>query len=131
VLLGRRPVEADDADLRAFHLALIEAAHDVRQGTWALCEATGWPDDQSAEQLLAWCWTDDRRRTLVVVNGADHPAAAMVHPPWTDLSARIWELHDLLSGDIFERDGTEVATSGLYVGLPPWGCHVLRWAPST
>jgi hypothetical protein len=77
---------------------------------------------------LAWCWTSTDHRALVAVNDADAPAAARVHAPWDDLSGRRWQLDDLLSGDRFVRDGDELATDGLYVQLPPWGCHVLSWS---
>jgi hypothetical protein len=127
VLLGRRPTEYDDGDLRAFHLHLIEAAHTVRRGEWAMCEATGWPDNPSWAQLLAWSWTDGERRALVVVNYADAPASAMIHPPWDDLAERVWRLDDLLTGDTYERGGDDVSINGLYVALSNWGTHVLAW----
>ncbi len=129
VLLGRRPAEPDDAELRDFHLRVLAAAPDVRRGTWALCEATGWPDNQTCDQLLTWCWTEPDRRSLVVVNDAGRPATACVRVPWTDLRGRTWQLDDLLSGDRFERDGDEAASSGLFVALAPWGFHVLTWTP--
>ena len=59
VFLGRRPVEPVDEDLRAFHLRLVAAAAQVRQGRWQRCETSGWPEDQSHDQLAAWCWSDD------------------------------------------------------------------------
>lgn len=130
VFLGRRPTEPVDEELRRFHLALLAAVAPRRAGHWALCRASGWPEDSSCDQLLTWCWADDEQRSLVAVNYADAPAAARVHLPWTDLEARPWQLEDLLSGDVFERDGTEVATDGLYVELPPWGAHVLGWTPA-
>jgi hypothetical protein len=130
VLLGRRPVEPDDTPLREFHLRLVGLAHRVRRGTWAPCEATGWPDNTTWMQLLSWCWTDAGERTLVVVNHADNRASAMVHVPWTDLAGRAWRLDDPLNGDVFERDGDDLASSGLFVDLPPWGFHVLRWTCS-
>ena len=107
VFLGRRPAEPVDEDLRAFHLRLVAAAAQVRHGDWQRCEASGWPDDQSCDQLVAWCWSDDEHRSLVVVNLADAPAAAQVHLPWADLAGRTWRLEDLLSGDRFERDGDD------------------------
>jgi hypothetical protein len=39
----------------------------------------------------------------------------------------MWRLEDVLTGESFERDGTEIATRGLFVHLPPWGTHVLSW----
>ena len=37
-------------------------------------------------QLLAWSWIDDEQRSLIVINFADAPAAARIHPPWNDLA---------------------------------------------
>ena len=130
VFLGRRPVEPVDEDLRAFHLRLIAAARQLRRGQWERCDASGWPGDASCDQLLVWSWRDDERRSLVVVNDADAPAAARIHLPWDDLAGRTWLLDDLFAGQRYERDGTEAATDGLYVQLPPWGFHVFAWAPA-
>ena len=76
VFLRRRPDEPVDDDLRAFYLLLIGAAATIRRGDWALCAATGWPDDHSYEQLLAWSWSDREHRAIVVINDADAPASA-------------------------------------------------------
>ncbi len=130
VFLGRRPVEPVDEDLRRFHLALLAAAPPRRRGDWALGSATGWPEDPSCDGLLVWGWRDGTDRTLVVVNDADGPAAARVHPPWDDAAGRSWRLTDLLSGAVFDRDGDEIAGAGLYVQLPPRGWHLLAWSPA-
>ena len=68
-----------------------------------------------------------RARALVVVNDAGEHAAARVHLPWGDLAGRSWRLEDQLAGDVFERDGDELANEGLFVQLPPWGTHLLTW----
>lgn len=131
VHLARRPEEPVDEDLRIFHLALVAAAAQIRDGDWALCPTSGWPGDASHDQLLAWCWSrpEGGPRSLVVVNDADVPASGRVHVPWPDLADRWWQLDDPVSGQGFTRDGTEIATEGLYVRLPPWGFHILTWAP--
>jgi hypothetical protein len=126
VFLGRRPDEGPDADLRDFHLRLISVAAQLRNGDWRLCEATGWPEDHSAEQLVTWCWEGGRGRALVVVNLADAPSTGRVRLPWTDLGGAQWQLDDVLDGNHFERDGDELAGDGLYVQLPAWGFHVLE-----
>jgi hypothetical protein len=36
-----------------------------------------------------------------------------------------WTLTDLLDDRVFERSGDELADQGLFVALPPWGCHLL------
>ncbi len=128
VLLGRRPVEPVDHDLREFHLRLLAAAVEVRHGSWERCEATGWPDNSSWVNLLCWSWIAGDGRCLIVVNDADTPAATRVHLPWHDVGGRAWQLRDLMSGDVFTRQGDELASSGLFVQLPPWGFHVLTWS---
>jgi len=130
VFLARRPTEPVDDQLRAFHLRLLAVARQIRHGDWKVCTVDGWADDRSCEQLLAWAWTGDRSRVVVVVNYADAPAAARVDPPWDDLDGAAWQLDDLLSGAQFERDGADLASSGLYVGLDPWAFHVLAWTRS-
>jgi hypothetical protein len=129
VLLGRRPVEPDDDELRAFHIRLIEAAHAIRTGAWTLCEASGWSDNESCNQLLAWAWRYDERRALVVVNYADGPASAKVTVPWDDMAGRTWQLEDRLSGASYLRDGADMAANGLFIGLAAWGAHLFAWLP--
>jgi len=43
----------------------------------------------------------------------------------THLRGRGWTLTDLLDDRVFERSGDELADQGLFVALPPWGCHLL------
>ena len=127
VFLARRPAETTDEDLRHFSVDLVRTAATLRGGTWAACEATGWPGDSSYLQLLTWSWIDQGKRSLIVINYADAPSAAHVHPPWDDLAGTAWRLEDALNGTVFERDGSDVTASGLYVQLEPWQCHVLAW----
>ena len=108
----------------------MAVAHDLRRGEWTACAATGWPDNSTCDQLLAWCWTDREQRTLVVVNDGDTRSTAMVHVPWTDLGGRTWRLDDLLGGASYERVGDDVTASGLYVALDARAFHVLRWTAS-
>ena len=128
MFLRRRPDEPVDEELRAFHLLLIAAAAAMRHGDWALCEATGWPDDRSYDQLLAWSWTDDDHRSLVVINNADAPASARIQLPWDDLAGQTWRLDDVLADEQYERDGTELDAEGLFVQLAPWQFHVSPWS---
>ena len=130
VLLGRRPFEPSDEELRAFHLRLIEAARELRGGTWALCEATGWADNQSCGQLLAWCWREGQRRALIVVNYADSSATATVHVPWDDVAGRTWVLLDHVSGERYVREGDDMVADGLFIGLASWAAHVFVWTES-
>ena len=126
VTLGRRPTEALDADLRAFVDRLVAAVGEgLRRGEWAPVPVEGWPDNRSAERLLAWTWTAEAGRHLVVVNLSGDPADGRVRLPWTDLDGPV-TFADRLSDDDFERDGSEVVGDGLYVALDGFGVHLLR-----
>jgi hypothetical protein len=128
VFLGRRPAEPVDRDLAAFYERLLKAtSRDLfRNGEWRPCERSGWPDNQSCQNVLAWCWAQGDERALIVVNFGPAPAQARVQAPWDDLGATQWRLDDGLSGDTYDRDGNEMRESGLYVDLGPWQCHVFQ-----
>jgi hypothetical protein len=108
----------------------VVAARGVRTGTWQLLEATGWADNQSCANLVAWSWTpgdgdEGTARHLVVVNLAVASAQALIRLPWPDLPGRGWRLTDLLDGEEFDRDGAELAGPGLFVDMGPGQSYLL------
>lgn len=117
VTLRRRAVEPLDRALRADVERLLATVADIRRGTWALAPVRGWPDNASAERLLAWTWTTDARRTLVVVNLTDARADGRVELPWRGHVI----LDDRLRGDHHARELTD---DGLYVALDAHAVHV-------
>jgi len=125
VFLGRRPAEPVDHDLAAFYGRLLkELNHDVfRNGQWRLCELSGWPDNQSWRNILAWCWVKDEERYLIVINFSGETVQALVRVLWDELRGKTWRLNDVLSGETFARGGDEMRDSGLYVDLGSWKCH--------
>lgn len=131
VFLGRRPDEPPDEDLRAFYHALLDAVagKGLRDGEWRLCGREGWPDNQSCLNLAAWCWRTGEDRFLVVVNLSPHCSQGLIRIPWDDLDGRGWLLADVLTGDLFERDGTGMAGPGLYVDLAGRAFHFFEMKP--
>ncbi|MEU7580860.1 alpha-amylase [Streptomyces sp. NPDC041068] len=127
VFLDRRPDEPSDPALRSFHEQLLSRVHGngIRTGQWRLLDCAGWPDNDSARNLIASCWSGPAGRFLTVVNLSEHQAQARVRLPWTELGPDTWELTDLLHSDRYGRSGAELLGSGLYVDLPPWGTHLL------
>jgi hypothetical protein len=128
VFLDRRPNEPLDQNLHEFYTKLLEAVDRpvFRDGQWSLCERTGWPDNSSFYNLVAWHWRRDDERYLIVINLSDSPAQAQVQVPWPDARGGMWSLVDALSNTSFERDGDEMVSPGLYVGLGPWNYHFLK-----
>jgi glycosidase len=128
VQLGRRPDEPDDPELEAFYRRLLRAIREpaIREGEWHPCERTGWPDNPSCMNLVAWCWWKGEERHLIVVNLSDFQSQAQVRIPWDDLAGRSWRLTDALSGTVYDRDGSPMRDPGLYVELEAWGVHFFR-----
>jgi hypothetical protein len=133
VFLARRPAEPFDRDLYSFYTKLLEAVnHPVfHDGQWTLCNRTGWPDNTSFQNLLAWSWVLEDEHYLVVVNLSDISVQARVQVPWPDASGTTWHLIDPLSNVFYERGGDEMASPGLYVELAPWKFHVFQCLRST
>ena len=129
LFLSRRPEEPPDLELADWYRRLLATVvgHHVRAGAWRLLEASGWPSNQSCRTLAAWSWTGDRGgdRHVVMVNLSGQPVQARVPLDWPDLPRRSWQLTDILRQSVFERDGDELASPGLFVDLGPWQFHLL------
>jgi hypothetical protein len=130
VFLGRRPHEEPDPDLSRFHDRLLDTvgSSPMRTGRWQLLLPRGWPDNDSCRHILSWSWEAPAGRFVVAVNMSDGAAQAEIGLPWSDMDARTWRLTDRLTpGRVFEWNGTDLARSGLYVGLDPWDYHVFSF----
>ena len=108
--------------MQTFYNKLLAAinAPIFRDGKWKLCERSGWPDNQSCQNLVAWSWVKDDDRRLIAVNLSDNAVQARVRVPWEEVRGETWHLTDALSDASYDRDGNEMAASGLYVELQPW-----------
>lgn len=128
VFLSRRPDEPTDSALHEFYEKLLERVNRpvFREGMWSLCERTGWPDNLSFQNLVAWNWVKDDERYLIVVNLGDGPVQARVQVRWPDAGGGAWNLLDLSSGAKYERDGDQMLSPGLYVELGPWNYHFFQ-----
>lgn len=128
VFLRRRPPEPIDRDLADFYGRLLrETRRDVfRNGRWHLCERTGWPDNPSHLNILAWSMEKGDERYLIVLNFSETPSQARVRLSLEHLPGRTWTLSDPLSGECFERSGDDLEGSGLFISLEAWCWHFLR-----
>ena len=122
VFLGRRPAEPVDKELQTFYGKLLAAinAPILGDGSWKLCACSGWSDNQSYQNLLAWSWVKDNDRRLIVVDFSDRTVQGRVQAQWEGVQGAAWRLADVLSDSSFDRDGDEIAASGLYIELEPW-----------
>ncbi len=128
VFLGRRPAEPADPAIQMFYTRLLLAlgAPIFSDGDWKLCERSGWSDNSSFENLVAWSWGKGTDRRLIVVNLSDKSAQAQVCVPWEEVRGTTVRLVDALSHATYDRAGSEILSPGMYVELAPWGCHFLK-----
>jgi len=131
--VGRRPAEASDTGVRDFYNRLLRCLkrREVREGNWRLLEcAPAWDGNPTWENFVAFVWeTDERERLLVTVNYGPTQGQCYVRLPLPDLSGSTLMLGDLMSPVLYERDGNDLASRGLYLDMPAWGFHVFEVVP--
>ncbi|HLJ51520.1 MAG TPA: alpha-amylase family glycosyl hydrolase [Bryobacteraceae bacterium] len=121
VQLARRAAEPADTGLENFYQRVLKAAGAL-EGDWQLCETSGWPDNPSHTNLLAWTWSG----FVIVVNYSSHPAQGRIKVGQA-VSFPYCRLTDQITGEIFDREGNELQAEGLFVNLAPWQVHFLRF----
>jgi hypothetical protein len=131
--LGRGPVETVDAAIQAFYDRLLACLDDdaFRDGQWQLMEARpAWEGNGSNDAFVLFSWSGlAGERRLVAVNYAGHQSQCRVSLPWDDLRGQTWQLSDRLGPDVYDREGEDLASHGLYLDLPAWGYNVFAVAP--
>ena len=85
-----------------------------------------WDGNWTWDCCIAWCWqaSGGGQRILIAVNYAGNQSQCYVRLPLTDLAGRTVHLQDLLSPVSYDRDGSSLISTGLYLDLPAWGRHV-------
>jgi hypothetical protein len=128
--LIRAPEEPLNIGLKKFYTQLLEILRRpvVREGQWQLLECvSAWDGNYSSDNFIAFAWQDSSGvRLLAAVNFTAQRGQCYVRLPFSDLDGRAWNLRDLLGDAVYERDGNDLQSRGLYLDLPPWCCHVFE-----
>jgi len=131
--LGRRPTETVEPSLSDFYDRLLTCVHepDVRDGTWQLLDCVpAWEGNWTSDCFICFSWhRPGGLPLLVVVNYAANQSQCYVPIPFDEIRGHSICLQDLLSPAVYERDGDELRSRGLYLDMPLWGYHVFRPAP--
>jgi glycosidase len=126
--LVRAPVEPAEQALQQFYGGLLAVLRQpqVRDGRWRLLEcAPAWDGNGSWDCFLVFAWESAGEAPLLVTaNYAPQQSQCYVRLPFQDLAGRTVQLKDLMGPAQYDRDGTDLASRGLYLDLPPWGYHV-------
>ncbi|MFA5727662.1 MAG: alpha-amylase family glycosyl hydrolase [Saccharofermentanaceae bacterium] len=134
VFLRRRPAEIPDTSLHGFYLDLLKIIQQLEfhEGQWRLYETTGWPGNTSYQNLLSWGWSSESEDELwlIVVNLNSALSQGKVQISWDRLDGFLWKLTDPFTGLSFDRDGSEMRNTGLYISLQGWETHFFRFTLS-
>jgi hypothetical protein len=127
--LIRAPHEPLNTYLQEFYHELLAVLKQplFREAGWRLLEsAPAWEGNGSWDSFVTFAWESEDRRVLVTVNYAPYNSQCYVRLPYTEMSNHSVEFRDMMSSDLYIRDGNEVLARGLYLDLPPWGYHVFE-----
>jgi hypothetical protein len=129
--LVRAPEEPVNGGLKNFYARLLAILHRpvVRQGQWRLLECVpAWDGNHSSDAFIAFWWQNSAgERLSVAVNFSGQAAQCYVRLPFSDLGGRAWQLRDLLGDSVYEREGNDLQSRGLFLDVPPWQCHVFEF----
>jgi hypothetical protein len=130
VQLARRAEEPLDAEVSQLYDALLSAFKQsgVGRGEYELLvPVRAWDDNPTSQCINAILWQRPEREDefeLVVVNLAPHRAQCRVRISARGLSGQQWILSDRLGEERWERDGAELAATGLYLDLEGRGARL-------
>jgi len=128
--LGRGSMEAVELPVRDFYDRLLAAIHQttVRNGEWQLLLCSpAWEGNWTWDSFICFQWDAVGELPLIVVtNYAPIQSQCYVRIPFDALCGHRMRLQDLMSSAIYERDGDELVSRGLYLDMPPWGYHLFQ-----
>ncbi len=131
--LVRRPDEPVNAELGKFYGKLLAVLRRpvVRDGRWQLLECVpAWEGNGTWDGFLAFAWQGhDGERLLTAVNYAPNQSQCYVRLPFTDLGGRRWRLEDQIGAAVYDREGYNLQSSGLYLDMAPWQACVFSLKP--
>ena len=82
--------------------------------------------------FLAFARQSRRRRAAVVtVSYAPNRSQCYLRLPFGDLDGGQWKLADQTEEVVYERDGQDLQTRGLYLDTPPWKTSVFSLTKKT
>ena len=130
--LIRAPKELAIEELELFYGKLLDILHwhVFRNGDWKLAECIpAWDGNQSNGNYVSYAWQGAQgEKILIAVNYSPDYSQCFVKLPFQHLAGNSWSLNDLISGNIYGRDGEELNEKGLYLDEPGWKVYIFLLA---
>lgn len=124
--LGRQPDEKVSRTVHNYYNNLLTITNKpvFRDGEWSIIEPSAVSNDNSSfENFLAWQWALGNERALVVINYSEITSQCRLKFSTGNKNGEI-ELTDLLTGEIYKRDVSEINKPGLFVELKSYQSHI-------
>jgi hypothetical protein len=128
--LIRAPQEPLDEALLRFYTEFLSILTKsiFRDGQWSRLECVPvWEGNSTWDCFIVFAWEGtDGGRVLVSVNYAPHASQCFVHLPFPDMAGLSIQFKDLMSSALYDRNGSELLSRGLYLDLKAWGYHIFE-----
>jgi hypothetical protein len=130
VHLGRGPEESPRPELVEFYDKLLNCLRrpEAGNGEWRLLEcAPAWDGNWTWDCFICFALRDTHGKTVIsVVNYASNQSQCYLQIPFGDLLGKALTFRDLMSPAVYERQGSDILSRGLYLDLPPWGYNIFE-----
>ena len=129
--LCRGPVEPIDPEIAAFYttlLTVLKETRGLRYGTWLQIQPLpAWSGNGTWDGFVACAWAGyDGSRHVVVVNHSGNQGQCRLQLPFPEFRGKQVRLTDVMGTDVYDRDGSELYDSGLYIDHHPWHFNVFE-----
>jgi len=128
--LVRAPKEPVISGLKDFYNRLLSVIKEnvFREGRWELLKSEqAWEGNGTWESFIPFRWEDVKgNSSVVIINYAPHNSQCYIHLPLTDMAGKTILFRDMMGEGVYERNGNELQSKGLYVDLPAWGYHIFE-----
>jgi hypothetical protein len=96
-------------------------------GEWQLLECKRvWDNNYSNSNMMAWQWSLDNERALVVVNYSGSTSQCRLPLDVSSYDEQ-FDLTDVLNNKTYRRYREELLLPGLFIELGPWQSHIFRY----
>jgi hypothetical protein len=129
VQLGREPDEIPIRGLADFYSKLISITSEeiFKEGKWTLANpVSSGGDNMTYQNMLAWLWTYENSKRLVVINYSDSISSCRVKFDVSGYPDQ-FEIKDLLTGQTYTRSVVEIVNAGLFVELKSYQSHIFSF----
>ncbi|HVO25614.1 MAG TPA: alpha-amylase family glycosyl hydrolase [Candidatus Margulisiibacteriota bacterium] len=132
--LCRGPAEPADQQLKQFYDRLRSVLRQpvVREGQWQLLECMpAWEGNWTWDCFVAFMWQGPGgERLLIVVNYAPNQSQCYVRLPFANLEGSQWRLRDQMEEVVYDREGDDLQSRGLYLDARPWQASIFTLMPT-